>query len=73
MGIGASVFLMAVGAIMAFAIEVDNAEGFNINTIGIILMVAGLIGLLVTMFVWGPRNRGVVVEEDVTPGRRRVV
>ena len=66
MGIGTSVFLMAVGAILAFAIDVDNAEGFNVNTIGIILIVAGLVGLLVSMFVWGPRNRRTVVEQ---PGR----
>lgn len=69
MGIGTSVFLMAVGAILAFAIEVDSAEGFNINTIGLILIVAGLIGLIVSMFVWGPRNRRTVVEQ---PGRTYV-
>ena len=45
MGIGTSVFLLAVGEILAFAIEVESAGAFNINTIGIILMIAG-IGIL---------------------------
>ena len=44
MGIGVSLFLLAVGAILTFAVEV-NAEGFNINTIGIILMIVGGLGL----------------------------
>ena len=46
MGIGGSVFLIAIGAILTFAIETDSAEGFNINTIGVILMVVGGIGVL---------------------------
>lgn len=48
MGIGVSVFLLAVGAILAFAIEVTT-EGVNLNTIGIILMIVGAIGLLVSL------------------------
>ena len=63
-GIGVSILLMAAGAIMAFAVEVDNAEGFNINTIGIILMIAGAIGLVTSLVVFGPRaRRGTVIEE----------
>lgn len=66
MGIGVSTILIAAGAIMAFAIEVESAEGININTVGIILMVVGAIGLLVTLTIWGPRRRevdgGTVVE-----------
>ena len=65
MGIGTSVFVIAIGAILTFAIDVDSSEGFNINAIGIILMVAGLLGLLVTAFVWGPRRNAVVAERDV--------
>lgn len=61
MGIGVSVFLLAVGAILTFAIEVENAEGFNINTIGIILMVAGLIGLVWALLMTSRRT--AVVEE----------
>ena len=57
MGIGVSIIMIAAGAVLSFAVEVDNAEGFNINTLGIILMVAGAIGLLVTLAVFGPRSR----------------
>jgi len=41
-GIGFSIFLFVIGAILTFAVEV-NASGFNINTMGIILMVGGLL------------------------------
>ena len=73
MGIGASVFLMAIGAILAFAVDVQ-ANGFNINTIGIILMVAGAIGLLMTVLVFGRRDRGatIVGEERVVTRERDV-
>ena len=52
MGIGVSLFLLAVGAILTFAVQA-SAEGFDLNTIGVILMVVGGIGLLFSMFVWG--------------------
>lgn len=69
MGIGVSVFLLAVGAILTFAVEVE-ASGFNINTVGVILMIAGAIGLLLTMLVFGRRDttvgeRVVTRERDV--------
>lgn len=67
MGIGVSIFLLALGAILAFAVTVE-AEGFNINTVGIILMIAGVIGLLMTMFLFGDRGRGRTVRRE-----RRVV
>jgi hypothetical protein len=51
MGIGVSLFLLAVGAILTFAVEV-TAEGFNINTVGIILMIVGAIGMLASMLFW---------------------
>lgn len=65
MGIGISVFLMAVGAILAFAVDVTT-EGFNLNTVGIILMVVGALGLLTSMVIfggWNGRRSDVVVEE----------
>lgn len=59
MGIGVSIFLVAVGAILTFAVEA-NAEGIDINTVGIILMIVGGIGLLFSMLVLGnDRGRGV--------------
>ena len=55
--IGASILLIAVGAVMAYAVTVDT-EGFNINTAGVILMVVGAIGLvvsLISMFITNDR------------------
>lgn len=70
MGIGVSVFIMAVGAVLAFAVE-KSVEGVDINAVGVILMVIGAIGLITSMIIWGPRTRRTVVEEgDVVPTRR---
>ncbi len=63
MRIGTSIVIMAIGAVMAFAIEVDSAEGFNINTAGIILMIAGAIGLLASLVIFSPRRRETVVDD----------
>lgn len=57
MGIGVSVFLIALGAILAFAIEFD-VSGLDLNVVGYILMVVGVIGLVMALVVWGPRRRG---------------
>ena len=69
MGIGVSVLLIAVGAVLDFAVNVQNSNGVNINTIGVILMIVGAIGLVMTLLIWGPRSRRTVVEDGVT-GRR---
>jgi hypothetical protein len=68
MGIGASIFLIAVGAILAFAVNFD-VSGVDINVVGYILMIVGLVGLIMTAFIWGPRNRGRV-GGDVVEERR---
>jgi hypothetical protein len=69
MGIGASIFLIAVGAILAFATN-WSISGFDVDMIGIILMIVGVLGLVVTLVIWGPRRRaaagsGVVEERRV--------
>ncbi|MGH8866769.1 MAG: DUF6458 family protein [Actinomycetes bacterium] len=72
MGIGVSVFLIALGAILAFAVEFD-VSGLDLNAIGYILMLAGLIGLVMAVVVWGPRRRAssdVVEERRVYDDRR---
>jgi len=51
MGIGVSVFLLAIGAILAFAVEV-NTQGFDLNAVGVILMIAGALGLLTSFLFW---------------------
>jgi Domain of unknown function (DUF6458) len=62
MGIGVGVFLIAVGAILTFAVHVTTS-GFNIHTVGVILMIAGALGLVVTMTIFAPRRRATTVEE----------
>lgn len=68
MGIGASVFLLAVGAILTFALETNSAEGVNLDTVGIILMAAGAIGLIFFLAVFGRRDR--VVDDRPVVERR---
>jgi len=48
MGIGSSIFLIAVGALMRYAVTV-RVEGFSIHTAGTILMIVGAVGLLVSL------------------------
>ncbi|HET9187874.1 MAG TPA: DUF6458 family protein [Acidothermaceae bacterium] len=62
MGIGVSVFLIAVGAILTFAVHAA-VSGVSIPVVGVILMVAGAIGLLVTLTVFAPRRRTSITEE----------
>jgi len=69
MGIGSSLFLIATGAILYFAIDAD-VSGIEISTVGIILMVIGVIGLLISLFFLssarrGPTDRTVVRDRDV--------
>jgi hypothetical protein len=68
MGIGASIFLIAIGAILTFAVHA-SLSGVSIQTVGIILMVAGALGLIVTLLVFGPRRRAAVVEDRVYDDR----
>lgn len=53
MGFGTSLFLLAAGAVLTFAVEVDSSEGININTVGIILMIVGVIGMIASIIYWG--------------------
>jgi Domain of unknown function (DUF6458) len=59
MGIGTSLFLIAVGAILYFAVNAD-VSGLEISTIGIILMIVGAIGLVISLFFLGQARRGPV-------------
>ena len=66
MGIGTSIFLLAVGAILAFAVT-DAISGVDLTVVGYILMAAGALGLLISMLVANraPRERVVARERDV--------
>ena len=73
-GIGFSIFLFVIGAILTFAVEVE-ASGFNLNTVGIILMVGGLLGLVASMLFWSSfspwsRRRTVAGGDTVVEERR---
>jgi hypothetical protein len=71
-GIGVSIFLIAIGAILTFGITVDqDASGvFNVDTIGVILMIVGAVGLLLSLLFWqswggfGGRREERIVERD---------
>ena len=70
MGIGVSLFLIAIGAILTWAVDY-TAQGIDINAVGVILMVVGVIGLLMSLLFWSsfaPFNRHEVVETDRTVG-----
>jgi len=65
MGIGLNSFLMAVGAILTFAVDATVA-GLNIKVVGVILMIAGAVGLILTLVVFAPRRRLAVMETNRT-------
>jgi hypothetical protein len=71
MGLGTSIFVIAVGALMTFAVETDSTRGFNVNNAGVILMIIGVIGLIASVIIWGPRTRRTLVEDS--NGRRTTV
>ncbi len=76
MYIGTSIFMIALGAILKFAVTATVA-GFSIQTAGVILMVAGVVGLLISLFLYvsdadrrGPREVEVVREREPGPRER---
>jgi hypothetical protein len=70
MALGTSLFLIAVGAILRYAVS-DSVPGIDLPVIGLILMVVGVIGMLISFFMmtmWDRDRRGPGVVEE-----RRVV
>lgn len=63
MRIGGSLLLVAVGAILRFAVTVHNSHGFNVHTAGVILMVVGAIGLLASVLWMSTRRRTDVIQQ----------
>ncbi len=51
MGLGVSIFLIAVGAILTWAVNA-TVSGLELTTIGVILMVVGILGLVLSMIFW---------------------
>ncbi|MEO8888936.1 MAG: DUF6458 family protein [Jatrophihabitantaceae bacterium] len=60
MRIGASLFLIAVGAILKFAVT-KRVSGVNIPTVGVVLMVVGIVGLVLTLILMSVRRRTDIV------------
>ncbi|KQQ05466.1 MULTISPECIES: DUF6458 family protein [unclassified Rathayibacter] len=58
MSIGAGIFLLVVGAILAFAVDVQVA-GIDLKTIGYILMAAGVVGLILGLVLMTRRRQAV--------------
>jgi hypothetical protein len=85
-GIGASIFLIALGAVLAFAVNV-SVSGIDLDAIGVILMIVGIVGLIASMLLlngggggwYGGGRRTTVVDDayvDAEPpvvSRRRIV
>lgn len=67
MGIGTSIFLIALGAILKFAVH-TSISGLSLQTVGVILMIVGVLGLVLSFF-WATtlrdrrRPREVVVDD----------
>jgi len=71
--IAASVFLAAVGAILYFAVNDSEISGIDLQTVGLILMIAGAVGFLLTMLLeFGGRSRRTerIVERGGVPVER---
>jgi hypothetical protein len=63
MTVGGSIFLIAVGAILRYAVT-DSISGINLATIGLILMIAGIVGLVIGLFMYtNARREGYVVRD----------
>ncbi|MEV1331603.1 DUF6458 family protein [Micromonospora costi] len=69
MGIGTSIFLIAVGAILTFALNA-NIGGLDLDVVGWILMAVGVLGLIMTTLIWGRRRREVVTTGEPVEYRR---
>ena len=74
MGIGVSLILIAAGAILTWAVNA-SVNGIDINTIGVILMVVGAIGLILSLMFWstwggvgGTTRRRTTVVDDGPAG-----
>ena len=76
MGLGVGIFLIAVGAVLAFAVH-STSGVVDVHTVGWILMLVGLLGVLLSVIFWqswaGPgywttRRRTTYVDEGPPPG-----
>lgn len=74
MGLGVGILLIAIGAILAFAVNVDTGGVVNLHTVGLILLVVGIIGTVLSVAFWSSwggtsyitrrRSRREIIEDD---------
>jgi len=73
MGVGVSILLIAAGAILTWAVEAD-VSGISIQTVGVILLIVGIIGLVLSLIFWsswggpGYASRRRTYVDDAPPG-----
>lgn len=65
MGIGAGIFLLAVGAILKFAVTETTVYGVNLQVVGVILMIVGVLGIILDAVILMPRRRRGTTYADV--------
>ena len=71
MGVSFSLILIAVGAILKWAVTATTS-GINLNTVGVVLMIVGAVGLVLSLFFWsswggfGSRAARTTVVRDPT-------
>ena len=70
MGVSASLLLSAVGAVLIWAVSATTS-GVNIHTVGVILLIVGIVGFVISLFFWsswggfhGTANRTIVTREE---------
>jgi uncharacterized membrane protein required for colicin V production len=66
MGIGVCIFLVAVGAVLTFAVHVATT-GIDLHTVGIILMAAGAFGIVLSLVFWSSWGGPAAFRRDGTP------
>ena len=71
MSTGVGITLVAAGAILRFAVPATFIHGLNVHVVGVIVMLAGVIGLLLSLLVWGPLSRRRNRSGSYGSGRRR--
>jgi uncharacterized protein YqhQ len=69
MRLGTSIVLLALGAILTFAVRVQ-VSGLDLRVVGWILMIAGALGIVLELAIWGPRQRQRRVVSTDGYGRR---
>jgi hypothetical protein len=63
MRLGTAIVLLALGAILTFALQVD-VNGIDLQVVGWILMIVGALGIVLEVAVWGPRSRRRVTHSE---------